>query len=391
MSFYLLYIFIPVIIFFLNPTKKNNILIIYWFIICIISYDNVSDYRSYYILFSRFKNGFGLMANDADKEIEFAWNYVFYLFSFTKYGNVLIHSIVLSITSFTFYKYSKKYDILNFAILMYFLMALVVLHDNIMRQDIAICLAYPAYYLILDDELKIRNKVLKIIILTIIAFFFHYSAVFLLPFYFLIRPLSKLKLNYVYVLFTVLVVGIVFAQGVVMRILLSLSVALSGSGIANLSDFSLAMDKYLVDNFDFMRIVTAVFFCFPLIYFRTVSKCVYEQDRHLRLCVNMSCFVMVWKCYFGPYGITIFTRPVDYLIWFAVWGNSYMLRDIYLNKRRTILPLLSSLYIILYMYVRVQSYSLYFGDNNYMTIFSQECIDQKYYIRDLEDASKRIR
>ena len=46
----------------------------------------------------------------------------------------------------------------------------------------------------------------------------------------------------------------------------------------------------------------------------------------------MSCFVMVWKCYFGPYGITIFTRPVDYLIWFAVWGNSYMLRDIYLNK-----------------------------------------------------------
>lgn len=69
MSFYLLYIFIPVIIFFLNPTKKNNILIIYWFIICIISYDNVSDYRSYYILFSRFKNGFGLMANDADKEI----------------------------------------------------------------------------------------------------------------------------------------------------------------------------------------------------------------------------------------------------------------------------------------------------------------------------------
>jgi len=40
---------------------------------------------------------------------------------------------------------------------------------------------------------------------------------------------------------------------------------------------------------------------------------------------------MVWKCYFGPYGITIFTRPVDYLIWFAVWGNSYMLRDIYLN------------------------------------------------------------
>lgn len=43
------------------------------------------------------------------------------------------------------------------------------------------------------------------------------------------------------------------------------------------------------------------------------------------------------------------------------------------------------------MYVRVQSYSLYFGDNNYMTIFSQECIDQKYYIRDLEDASKRIR
>ena len=103
MSFYLLYIFIPVIIFFLNPTKKNNILIIYWFIICIISYDNVSDYRSYYILFSRFKNGFGLMANDADKEIEFAWNYVFYLFSFTKYGNVLIHSIVLSITSFIFY------------------------------------------------------------------------------------------------------------------------------------------------------------------------------------------------------------------------------------------------------------------------------------------------
>lgn len=78
----------------------------------------------------------------------------------------------------------------------------------------------------------------------------------------MIRPLSKLKLNYVYVLFAVLVVGIVFAQGVVMRILLSLSVALSGSGIANLSDFSLAMDKYLVDNFDFMRIVTAVFSVF---------------------------------------------------------------------------------------------------------------------------------
>ena len=91
---------------------------------------------------------------------------------------------------------------------MYFLMALVVLHDNIMRQDIAICLAYPAYYLILDDELKIRNKVLKIIILTIIAFFFHYSAVFLLPFYFFrFRPLSKLKTKLCFnVLFAVLVV-----------------------------------------------------------------------------------------------------------------------------------------------------------------------------------------
>ena len=391
MSFNILYVFIPVLLFFIRPTKKNYALLLFWAIICVISYDNVSDYKTYYIIFTRFREGIGISGSVNDKELEFAWKYVFYLFSFTKYGNVLIHSIVLLLTVYTFYKYSRKYDILNYAILMYFLMALIVLHDNIMRQDVAICLAYPVYTLILNEEKALLRKLPQIIVYTFIAFLFHYSAVFLVVIYFFIKYISNIRLNYLYVLLIVLTLGIVFAHGTVMRMLMSLSVLLAASGNTNLNDFSHAMDIYLDDQFDYLRIVTAVFFCLPLLYFSIVSKTQYENNSHLRLCVNLSCFVMVWKCYLGPYGITIFTRPADYLIWFAVWGYSYMLKDIYTNQRKTIFPLLSLFYIMFYMFVRVNSYGSYFGDNNYLSVFSQECYDQKYYDRDIYETSKRVR
>ena len=184
MNFYWAYIFIPVIIYFISPKKDNKFLFLYCFLISVLSYDNVSDYYTYYVLFTKYINGFE--SSSYEKQLEIAWNFVFMIFSFTKYGNILIHSLVMAITTLTFYKYSKEHNLQNHAIILYFLLALVVLHDNIMRQDIAICLAYPAFFLALSESLTLKEKIPKIFLYTLMAFLFHYSAIFLLPFYYII-------------------------------------------------------------------------------------------------------------------------------------------------------------------------------------------------------------
>lgn len=364
---------------------NNKILTIFWVLICVLSYDNVTDYSSYVEYFRYFLlNGFNPEDGEKGRSIEIGWGLLHYIFSFTEYGMVICQSLIMGLVTYVYFAYSRKVNLLPWAILLYFLLDLIILHDNIKRQDIAICIACYVFHSVLNERLKIKRKLIRVIGGTFFAFLFHYSALFLVPLYsLLIHLLSRIKLDFKIVLPFVVGVGLFFYSETGHSFVNLLSVVLYATDVNYLQQFSNTMQGNLNEvDFTLWRVIYAIIYCFPLVYFQVFAKEQYSSNRHLRVCVNLSWLVFVWKQYLIMFGSTIFTRPADYLIWFAVWGYAYMLRSIYSVKKNSVPSFVFLVFFIcIISLIQVRRLYSYFGDNDYLTVFSNDCINQKYYPR----------
>ena len=100
---------------------------------------------------------------------------------------------------------------------------------------------------------------------------------------------------------------------------------------------------------------------------------------------------MTWKYLF--ISIVVLTRIADYLIWFAVWGYGYMLMDLYAEFRESLIKRMGL--ICMFVIISYNSYRMimnYYGENTYLTIFSEECADMLLYDRDPENLDElRVR
>ncbi len=391
MTFLALYLIIPIIFFLIDTIKETRFLVLFFFLICFLSYDNSTDFDFFYTEFQYYLNGDTSEDMNA-KGREAGWMLLMSLFSFEEHGVVIMHSLIMLMTTFTFYTFSKKLGLLNISVLLYFLLDLVTLHDNIIRQNLANILAMFAFWEALkDDEVWDSRRILKILAFVIPAFLFHYSAILIIPYCFLVVWFSRVKLNYWVVFPIVVIAGVIMYTGIVDKTLGVLFFFLSASQ----GDVSTYYMNTILDEDThaggILNLLMLMFATAPLFYFTYFRRERYENEKFLRLAVNLTWLVMTWKYLF--ISIVVLTRIADYLIWFAVWGYGYMLMDLYAEFRESLIKRMGL--ICMFVIISYNSYRMimnYYGENTYLTIFSEECADMLLYDRDPENLDElRVR
>lgn len=148
MSFFWIYIVFPLFLFGVNHRGRNWILVAYWLFVSVFSYDNFSDYSVYNAIFLDEGRGFS-----QDKVIEPGWRVLQNLFQFSKYGMVLCQALVMLLVCRVYYMYSKKLGLVSYSILLYFLFNMPFIFDQVKREDIAICLGIPVFFMVINDKL----------------------------------------------------------------------------------------------------------------------------------------------------------------------------------------------------------------------------------------------
>lgn len=376
MNFFILYLIVPVLLFAIKPQKNNYLLVLYLFAIEILSYDNTTDYGFYFDEFQEYLK-YRNVTISWSKGREIGWTMLLQLFSFTKYGIVIIHTIILSLVTVVFIYFSKKAGLLNVSVFLCFVLDLVSKHDNIWRQDIAMIFAYFAYFDILIGSFNLK-KILRLSIYTIVAFSFHNSAILLIPFYFLVYWLSRVEFNWKIVASIVIVIILLVYYGLLDSFNSMLSIlAFMQNEYTNY--YLVFFMGHEAQNISITNIVLCLSSVIPLFYFSYYRPICYKTNMLLRLSVNLTCIIAMWT-FFAR--INVLSRIFDYLIWFQIWGYGYFIMDIIRNKRVQFSIQLTALALVAFLVFRQwKGIDGYFGENTYLTIFSSECKDQKIYKR----------
>lgn len=392
MNFYWLYLIIPCVLYFIRPIKQNKLLFLYWMLLVILSYDNVTDFYYYYEEFFFYKNG--EIGEFTERGREPFWILLNKVWNFTDYGVVIIHVLVMIVVVYCFSVFSKKLNIINASIFLFFLFNYTWKHDNIVRQDIAIILGTISIFEILKDDLWTTRRYLKIFLLTIVGIGFHYSAFMLFPIYFFIRWISNVKLNLTVVAGIVAVFVIVCQNEMIQELLKNLGFIFILIGGDYGTHYAKQFINLEMEANGTIGIFLSFFSLTPLIYYKIFNKKAYQTNKVIRTCVNLSWIFVIWK---NNLNLDLFTRPAEYLSWFSLWGFAFMLNDIMMNfhKRFNVIAL-----SLCFAYLVCSGWSLhnfinrYYGDNNYMTILTRECYQLKIYQRDrssIADGYKRYR
>ena len=392
MNFYWVYIIIPLLLFGIYYRKKNKLLLIYWIFVVVFSYDNVTDFVYYTDEFLSYKNNIDL---DIGKGREILWVLSFKMLTFTDYGAVIMHIIVMLLVVVAFQYWSKKLNILNYSILFYFLMNLVWKHDNILRQNVAMVLAYICFFKILTYE-RISFKIFtKMFLVTIVASLFHYSALLIIPYCYVIRWLStaNVKISIVFVL--VLSFVIISQLEMVGNLLQKFAVFFTLIGDGTSEYYLIKLQELETTANGKVGVVLSIFSLLPLFYFKIISKKRYNEDKLLRICVNLSWISIVWR---NAMSVDLLSRPIEYFLWFQVWGAAYFFDDVFKHfSKHILMSSFGVVYLVLFVYQETTFIHRYYSDNNYMTIFTKECQDLRIYDRengingDVDYDFKRVR
>lgn len=390
MDFIYIYLFIPILLFLLQTKSNNYLLVLYLCFVFIFSYDNVTDY---YLFYGQFKEvvSYGHYIGDTTKGLEIAWLYIYKLFSFTKYGYVIIHLLVNAITIFFFLFFSQKQNLLNISIIFFFILDIISVQDNVMRQNPAILFGMYGFYLIITEN-KIRgSNLFKLFLVTLFASLFHFSALFLLPLLFcFVFFLKTTEFDLRIVIPLAIFIAIVKISGIFGNVLNMMSTILSIFDNDYFLYYAYGMGDMELTKGGLKSGILILCSIVPLLYFYHFNRLKYKSNVWLRLSVNLTFVIMCWNYFFM---IPVLTRFMSYLLWFQVWGWGYMVADALYYKRKYPAKLFFLIMIcsilFFYQYRRIVDY---YGTNNYMTIFTDDCKSLKTYPRlSHEHGEKRIR
>lgn len=374
MSIFIVYLLAPCLLYCIRPAKSNYLLVGYWVIISLLSYDNVTDYFNYYQEFvSQDFEASGFVS----KGREYGWILLVKTFSFWRYGYIIVHAVSLSCVLLMYFHYSKRYEILNISILLYFLLNLVTMHDNTWRQNISMSVIYFVMPMMLG-KMSIKSSI--IVLITIMgAAMFHYSALLMIPLWFVIRWLSRSTFNVAFVLLLMVVLmsfrSLESVNNIMNQIALLLSMATSSD---LMSYYSVHLQEGEAGGMGISSILLCLSSCIPLLYYKTYGKNEYANNQVKRFCVNACCFVAIWRTVLNQ-GLLV--RPAEYLMWPYVWGYSFFIVDAFARKRY-VMPKLAAMFVILFAIAfAYKSFETYYGDSHYMTVLSEDCAEMKFYTR----------
>lgn len=387
MNFQILYFLVPLLLFIVSPTKVNRTFVIYILLLAVLSYDNVTDY-GFFIKQFRDIRSYGSLSHESLKGLEGGWSLIYKAFSFTEYGFVIIHSLTFVFLIYTFLLFSNRIGLLNVSIFLCFFLEAFTKHDNIMRQNIAIVFAFYAFFDVLRGGGWSKGRIFKLGLMTLAAFLFHYSAILLIPFYFFINWMKNKHLNWGFVFCVVFVLNVVrmlgYSRYIILAVLMLNPMSETDYVLYYLEEIiNSEANEVSVAQFVYMFLAVT-----PLFYFTVFRKAEYKRNTLLRLSVNLTCITISWRAFFMDFGF--FTRVVDYFLWFEIWGVGYMIKDLFSYKRLALSAKMfgySVLFIICFKHWGVLNN--YYGENNYMTVLSEECRFQQVYDRDA-NVSKAI-
>lgn len=377
MNFYLLYLIFPFILYFICPIKQNKVLTWYWVLILVLSYDNVTDFLYYYEEFFCYKNG--EIGEFTERGREPIWIFLNKCMGFTDYGVVVVHVLIMTLVAWSIYKFSKKIDLLNASIFLFFLFNFVWKYDNTVRQDISILLGTYCMFDILKGGVWEKKRYIKIISLTLIAMGFHFSAFMLFPIYFFVKWISNKNLNILAIGFISMSVVIICQNQMIQEIIENFGFVFILIGGDYGTYYAEKFINLEMETNGTIGIFLSIFSLTPLIYFKIYNKQAYQNNTILRTCVNISWIYVVWK---NNLSLDLFTRPIEYISLFSLWGVAFMLNDIIKNSLNIVAISLCMAYIVCSTWSLYHFIDRYYGDNNYMTILSKECYQLRIYQRD---------
>ena len=266
------------------------------------------------------------------------------------------------------------------------------MQDNTMRQNIPNLLGYYGFTLILGNKGFNVKLLLKLAALTGIGFLFHYSAILLLLFFFLVNCLRKTSFNLKIVFPLVVFLSVIRFSGILSDVIRLVSIGLTMIGSDYGDYYVLWFDDQEFEIGGFKSSIYMLMSLAPLIYFKMFSPQRYKNDEWLKLSVNLT---IIWVCWTEFLMLNILTRMVTYFTWFMIWGYGYMIHHMLSTKKKKELKLAGlATIMIVFIYYEGRQINEYFGDNNYMTVFTDECQQFKTYQRlpNGEDlGTKRVR
>lgn len=387
MDFLSLYLVIPLFLFFIRPIKNNYIAALYLSVIFSFSYDNVTDYDFFYDIFRQISLNDNYEPNEL-KKLELGWAFLFRLFSFTDYGYVIIHFMVNSIVMFFFLKLSREIGLLNVSIFLFFILQIVTRQDNYMRQNIPIVLSILAFKEIIENDYINKRIIIKIVIVTTVSFIFHRTAIFIIPFCLFIYWMKKCDLNIYIMMILMIVLFFLQYSSSFYYLMMFITIGL-GTIESDITDYysNWFVDQEMVEG-SLLNGLIILFSVVPLIYFKLYNHYEYKSNNWLRVSVNTMIFCICWD---STFRLDIFTRMNAYLMWFNIWGYGYMIKDVFISRYINVGKIMIvSLVICFCSLTTVVHINHYYGNNNYVTILSDDCLNLKVYQRG-EWGDKRIR
>lgn len=345
MLLYLLIFFIPVIAYFYkkksirgNKGLEQSVWFLAVFILFLCVFVGISDMLGGYDRYiygelfdetaDNIRNGGGLMSSyifiEYPKELGF--DFLNVLISFVT-ANRYIFILILTVIIYTLTFISFKRYMTNYPFAMILFMALIFFFTfTYLRQMLAVCISWLAIKYVID------RKLWKFILIVIISFLFHNSAIILLPIYFL--PVRKFRINNI-----LIVMSLCFAIGVTG---LPNSLFDAFGGLANAEDRTAS---YATDTSGFRLpyMIEAVFF----LYFLISNYKSIPNEKYRIVLYNMSLFFC---------GILLFfikSENGGRLSWYYIIGMISTLTYILTEKKSDDIKSVFLIIICLFLYLRI--------------------------------------
>lgn len=380
MPYYVVYIIIPLLIYtFLIWTKKykerkyQSIPFLYIAFIAMLGYDNVFDYAMYMRIFSNVRTyGFPQVIIMGDSQIESGYYFLNNLFAFTEYGLCFVAMISIGLFYHSVYIFFRKNKIVFVGSFVMLIMNCYQWHDNMLRNNITFAICNYLAYMWLYSSKTMKLKIILTVLWVFCGYYMHHSIIFnfiMLP---LVILFTRIRKN-VYLLFAIMMLIIILSRRIDMSSLLLANIYLLG-------DYGMKYDDIIKDwmasgmatgQISYFAIIKPLF----ILWTYQMMKKNKDVNEYEMKCVNYCftieffsmCFVMV------PF----FQRTLFYFEIMQYMGYSFII--LYYLRRK--LKLVVSLYVAYSLFFYTRAIINYYWIYDYKSIFSNECIHHKQYIR----------
>ena len=378
MTFLSLYSIAFPIVFCIAGLKKKweKIPFLMLILLAVIRYDTVTDYYSYIDIFARIRQG----------EIEwFVYEPLFHIlniiFSFTSRGYIFVIMICTLLPYLALYIYAKKYNVLYWSALLFYLLGYITQFDNAVRQDVAIGL------FVFSIPYAIKKEKMKFSMLNLVGVGFHYTAFICFIFYPLLQYTRKVKISFPKYMVIIILLFFLVVSGLCFHFF-----SFVMAHIPFFSDYVIFLDFFKShDGLGLGALFRFLILLLPVFLYQN------DQREEIKFCVNMSFFCIVVEILCSDFSFLV--RTANYLFAFKIISLALVLKE---KKWRFSLAYILII-VLFFFYVNTRYIISYYGTENvFYTILSDNAkgylIYERQVNRNLEwdedmvkDRSKLIR